>query len=63
LRLPYGYADNKNIVDLRTRCKIAGIGCALIALDRSDLMFQYVGTGLRPGKVLGFNVVAETRGD
>jgi len=26
-------------------------------------MFQYVGTGLRPGKVLGFNVVAETRGD
>lgn len=60
-----GYADADIIIDCTGGQKTASIACALITLDRPDLMFQYVGTGPGPrtGKVIGFNVATETRVD
>jgi len=59
------YADADIIIDCTGGQKTASIACALVTLDRPDLMFQYVGTGPGPrtGKVIGFNVVTETRAD
>lgn len=59
------YTDTDIIIDCTGGQKTASIACALVTLDRPDLMFQYVGTGPGPrtGKVIGFNVVTETRAD
>jgi hypothetical protein len=59
------YADADIIIDCTGGQKTASIACALVTLDRPDLIFQYVGTGPGPrtGKIIGFNVVTETRAD
>ncbi|MCB1866618.1 MAG: hypothetical protein KDG50_14465 [Chromatiales bacterium] len=57
-----GYTDDDIIIDCTGGQKIASIACALVTLDRPDLMFQYVGTGQhRIGRILGFNAVTESR--
>jgi hypothetical protein len=47
------YADADIIIDCTGGQKTASIACALVTLDRPELMFQYVGTGPGPrtGKV------------
>lgn len=56
-----GFPDSDIIIDCTGGQKIASIACALVTLDRPDLMFQYVGTHERNGKVIGFNAVTESR--
>lgn len=62
-RRPRSFTDQDIIIDCTGGQKIASIACALVTLDRPQLMFQYVGTGTRVGKVLGFNVVSAARID
>lgn len=61
-RAPNNYTDKDIIIDCTGGFKTASIACALVTFDRPDLMFQYVGTGKRTGKILGYNVVTEARG-
>ena len=61
LRKQQGYQDKDIIIDCTGGQKIASIACALVTLDRPKLSFQYVGTGARTGRVIGFNVVTESR--
>lgn len=61
LRKRHGYQDDDIIIDCTGGQKIASIACALVTLDRPKLSFQYVGTGPRAGRVIGFNVITESR--
>ena len=55
------YKDEDIVIDCTGGQKIASIACVLVTLDRPKLMFQYVGTGDRAGRITGFNVVNESR--
>ena len=50
-----GHQEREMVIDITGGQKTASVAAALVTLDRSDLVFQYVGTGANVGKIIGFN--------
>lgn len=53
-----GYKDRDIIIDCTGGSKPASIAAALVTLDHPDLMFQYVGSNDKAGRVQAFNVTS-----